>query len=93
MLNEMLTIGEVLILAMLKNEHSTLLKKTLLKYQRRYLRELFQRIWRISKYEIKLLSATFYEPEHVTPYAYTVLNIKFLKTLPYEVVVLPVCLY
>lgn len=57
MLNETGMSGEVILLSMLENEDSSLLKQVFRKHKVGYLGQAFQCVWRVGKDKVELLSA------------------------------------
>ena len=57
MLNETGMSGEVILLSMLENEDSSLLKQVFGKHKVGNLGQTFQRVWRVGKDNVELLSA------------------------------------
>ena len=85
--------GEIVILTVFENEHTTFLQKTFFKDQIWYRREFLQGVGRIGEDEVKLLFARLHETEHVATQRYGIIGVQFLQTVLDETVMVSVSLY
>ena len=76
--------GKIVLLSMFKNKYPIRFEHVAIQDQRRYLGQLFKRIGRIGKDEIKLLSARFEETEHIATNHRHMVVAKLLQTLADE---------
>lgn len=90
MVNKVFMVTEVMVLAMLKDKDPTVGQEVFLKDNLRYLRQFFERVWRIGEDEIKLLAARLEKAEDIAAQGKTSVGPEFFEALGDEGVMVAV---